>query len=372
MLEYIININFEDKINKDLILNLYKTKSSDINSIISSKIDNYDKISDFLAVYTDLDLNSISKSINNINEKFSNIIFPNTKLANDNLEQYINILSNFILTIHYMLKLKIMFHRKLQNYQQILLKNIINNNLDDALKDKIIELNSLSNSVLNQINLKEISFLNINDNKQRISNNCNTNGQLYFDLEDPTPKFFEFKKGSKEAFIKTKLSKENINKEIEEAKEFNNFKSTNKSSHSLISMSSILFINNNQKQKIPLKKSVSKNCRNQNAKKVPKKNHKIRKEIYEKKKIYSDKTLDNQQYKIFDTLEGLREKYIHIDENNIQNNDRKLNIKKMATINGNKELFIELLKFTNDLYQKKHIDENQKKILKQLIIKYIK
>ena len=39
--------------------------------------------------------------------------------------------------------------------------------------------------------------------------------------------------------------------------------------------------------------------------------------------------------------------------------------------NGNKDLFVELLKFTNKIYKDKYINENQKKHLKQLIINYM-
>ncbi len=39
--------------------------------------------------------------------------------------------------------------------------------------------------------------------------------------------------------------------------------------------------------------------------------------------------------------------------------------------NGNKDLFVELLKFTNKIYKDKYINENQKKQLKQLIINYM-
>ena len=104
---------------------------------------------------------------------------------------------------------------------------------------------------------------------------------------------------------------------------------------------------------------------------VPKKQYKIHQENYEKKKVFSDKTLEKEQYKLFNAFDDNKQKYNAEDEKNIEYNDRKSNIKKEVNNNGNKELFIELLKFANDLYQKKYIDENQKKFLKQLIIMYI-
>ena len=51
-----------------------------------------------------------------------------------------------------------------------------------------------------------------------------------------------------------------------------------------------------------------------------------------------------------------------INHNNNANNN---------TNNGNKELFVELLKFANEIYKENYINEKQKKNLKQLIINYI-
>lgn len=82
------------------------------------------------------------------------------------------------------------------------------------------------------------------------------------------------------------------------------------------------------------------------------------------------KTRNNQNFeKIFNDN---KYEYILDYEENVRKNGRKLTFNKEASNIGSKELFIELLKFANDLYQKKYIDEGQKKILKQLIIMYIK
>ena len=90
----------------------------------------------------------------------------------------------------------------------------------------------------------------------------------------------------------------------------------------------------------------------------------------------SDKTLkttNNQNFeKIFNDNKDYKYECIPDYEENIRKNGRKLTFNKEASNIGSKELFIELLKFANDLYQKKYIDESQKKILKQLIIMYIK
>ena len=85
------------------------------------------------------------------------------------------------------------------------------------------------------------------------------------------------------------------------------------------------------------------------------------------------KTRNNQNFeKIFNDNKDYKYEYIPDYEEKVRKNSRKLTFNKEASNIGSKELFIELLKFANDLYQKKYIDESQKKILKQLIIMYIK
>lgn len=244
MLEYINNLNFDDSMNKDIIMNLYKTNSSNINSIILSKIHCHNKISDFFSLYSDLDINSISKSINNINSKLSNILNPNSKFANDDLEQYISILTAFILTIHYTLKIKKIFQDTIKEFQQYLIKNMLNNNLGEPYKDKIIEYNCLSNTAFNH-NENGYPISNFIENKPKIFNHFDRNVKRFFDLESPTPKFFVFEKESRE-------KRKDSLKSPEEKKEneiIRVSRKPTKSSCSLISMSSIIVINKDQEEK---------------------------------------------------------------------------------------------------------------------------
>jgi hypothetical protein len=376
MLEYINNLNFDDSMNKDIIMNLYKTNSSNINSIILSKIHCHNKISDFFSLYSDLDINSISKSINNINSKLSNIFLPNSKFANDNLEQYISILTTFILTIHYILKIKKIFQDMIKEFQQYLIKNMLNNNLGEPYKDKIIEYNCLSNSAFNY-NTNDYPISNFIENKPKIFNHFDQNGKRFFDLESPTPKFFVFEKESKE------IRKDSL-KSPEEKKENEITRVTRKptkSSCSLISMSSIIVINKNQEvkeqeQDKPINRFGSrKKCKRMTLQKKNTKLNEDNNNITERK-VLSDKALktrNNQNFeKIFNDNKDYKYEYIPDYEEKVRKNSRKLTFNKEASNIGSKELFIELLKFANDLYQKKYIDESQKKILKQLIIMYIK
>lgn len=385
MLDYINNLNFEDSINTDEMFNLYKTKSSNINSLILSKFDCHSKLFDFFSKYTELDINSISKSIENINNQLSITLIPNSKFANDTLEQYINVLSTIILTIHYTNKIILIFSKKLKEFQQDLIKGMINNNLSDDYIDKIIEYNYLSNSTLKPISQNEICFSNFVGNKPKVFNHFGPNTQKYFNLEDPTPKFSAYQNEQKSPKKRNNnIIKEN-NKGYEKKKDEIKKQPSNranKSPSSLISMSSILVNNKKQEERNSFKKRRS--IKNQNIKKInqltpEKKNMKIKREVLTKgRKFFSDKILKNHKDihskdKKLKTLynENKDNKNNGSEEGEIQKNSCKVLYGKEINNSGNKELFVEFLKFTNDLYKEKYIDENQKKILKQLIIIYI-
>ncbi len=352
MLDYINNLNFEDSINKDEIFNLYKTKSPNINSIILSKLDCYTKISDFFSEYTSFDINSISKSIDNINIKLSTTLIPNSRFEDDNLEKYINILSTIILMIHYIQKIKFIFEKKVKVLQQSLIQGIINNNLEDDYKDKIIEYNFLSDSALNSEN--KTSFSNFIENKPKIFNHSNQNTERYFDIEDSTPRFNDL----------NNHNKSEKNKEYKKKKEDKNENSFNKtnvsSSSSLISMSSILVINKNDENKNKINK-MEQNLKNGIFDESENLSEKNEKEANYKK--------EKKLYNSFNDLEG--KNYIKIDEDMIKTNSSKSVEIKNMNHNKNKKLFVEFFKFANDLYKQKYIDETQKKYFKQLIIMYM-
>ena len=147
-------------------------------------------------------------------------------------------------------------------------------------------------------------------------------------------------------------------------------------------MSSILVINNEELEK-PMKKTKN---RKQNSRKSShftpeKKNFKLKKEKSIERKIVSDKILSknqllvdqNEEKNILYLINGNKgNKYIDSDEENIiQKDSCKTVLNKEINNIRNKELFVELLKFANDLFKEKLIDESQKKFLKQLIINYM-
>lgn len=361
MLDYIINLNLEKSINKDELLDLFITKSSDINSILLSKIEPHSKISDFFSQYTNLDLNSIYNSINIINNQFSN---TSSKHLDGELETYINILSTIILTIHYGHKLKMIFFNKIKELQQNLIEDILNNKVEDPYKDKILEYNSLSYSILGTISKDKICFSKLMNNKPKIFNHFDSKGQNYFNNnKEPTPKFFISDNEPKSPFNKDFNKKENENQIEEFKKETSQGKSSKNVSKSSLSMSSILVINQNHKGKKKSKKKES-------PKKIKRfyslENNKIKlkmKDINERK-IESNKILSDNQVK----KEGNKKStFFALTNKKSANSD----MYKEANNSGKKELFAELIKFANELYKDNYIDENQKIVLKQLIIKYI-
>lgn len=382
MLDYINNLNFEDSINTNEMFNLYKTKSSNINSLILSKINCHAKLSDFFSKYTDLDINSISKSIDNINNQLSITLIPNSKFINDTLEQYINVLSTIILTIHYNNKINLIFSKKIKEFQQDLIKGMINNNLAVEYIDKIIEYNYLSNSALKPISQNEICFSNFVQNKPKVFNHFNSNSQRCFNMEDTTPKFFGYQNDQKSPLNRNKIERNNkeSTKTNEEINKKTTFGEKNKSS-STISMSSIILVKNKKQEKrISFKKSGSKipNIKIVTKSTSEKKDIKIKGEAPSKeRKFMSDKILESQdshpRKEKYNTLNNKNKenKNKGIEEDVIPKNSCRTLYNKEISNNGNKYLFVEFLKLANDLYKEKYIDENQKKVLKQLIIIYM-
>ncbi len=346
MIECIKNLNLEGPMNKKDLFNLFKTKSTHINSMISSKIEIFSKISDFFIQLTNIDIYSISKSIDYLKKIFLNLSFPNSNDEKD-IDHYLKILSIYIITIHYNLKIKNILENKIKDFQQHFLEEIMNNKLKDEYKDKIIEFNSLSYSIFSTSLPIENSFSSF-----LYKTNINKDNYKYVHKkEDHTPKFCTLDIESKSQFNKNKENEKKDNK-IE-----NKTKMNNKSSYSLVSMSSILVNNKNQDQ---TKKNLHYSDKT-----------KIKKYGNEEKNNNKISTKDN----IFDN------KILHIKEKqNINKNNfikeklnRKQSLNTVCDLNniGNKELFIEFLKFANGIYKDKYIDENQKKLLKQLIIIYM-
>jgi hypothetical protein len=298
---------------------------------------------DFFNKYTSLDIRSISKSIENIHNLFLKIIIPKSIKENENLESYISILSTIILTIHYSLKIKTIVCKKVKEIQQGLIESILNNKFEDAYKDKIIEFNSLSNAALNGPLHGETTFSTFLINKPKIFNHFNSACPRQFSKEDPTPKFCVMDKEPKKAkyhksskIIETKRE----NEDNDNSKEENiSSKKTHKSSHSLISMSSILVMNN-----------CAENTAQKNKENPKRKNKRIKHNTISEKRnckhnlgdmivkqpILSDKLLENNITRR-KTSKTVIVKSIH---NNNNNNNGNNNNNNNGNNNGNNNIVL--------------------------------
>ena len=267
--------------------------------------------------------------------------------------------------MHYSLKIKTIMHKKLKEIQQRLIESILNNKFEDSYKDKIIEFNSMSSSVINGPFHSETNFSTFLINKPKIYNHYNSKLLRQFSKEDPTPTFCALEKKE------TKKSKFHNSSKIVETKRENidddnkSPKRSNKSSCSLISMSSILVNNcaeNNTQKKNENEQRSNKRIKHNTISEKKNNIHKMG-SIATKKPLLSEKFLEDNCITRRKTSKTVKVKSInHNSTNNIANNN---------TNNGNKELFVELLKFANEIYKENYINEKQKKNLKQLIINYI-
>lgn len=351
MIECIKNLNIEGPMNKENLFDILKTKSTHINSIILSKIEIFSKFSDFFTQFANVDINSISKSIDYLDNIFSNLSFPNSNDEKD-IDHYLKILSKYIIIIYYNLKIKNILETKLKDFHQHFLEELMNNKLKDEYKDKIIEFNSLSYSIFNT------SFLHTENSFSTFLNRTknNKNDKKYFNnkKEDPTPKFCVLDIEQKSQFNKNKKIENKCNKVVKKA---------NKSSCSLLSMSSILVNNKDQEQTI-------KNFYYSDKTKIKKYGN----EKNKVKKQYSYNKFSRKENNLVNKILNIKE-ISNYNKNQFINNkvNRKPSLNTVSDMNniGNKELFIEFLKFTNGIYKDKYIDENQKKLLKQLIIIYM-
>ena len=123
MLEHINNLKFEDYMNKDIFFDIFKTNSKTLNSNILVKIDKHEKISNFFSEYTKQDVNSISKTLHNLDIKLSKIIHQNDKTNIKELNNYIAALSKMILLFKFLIKVQKIVKDKLGNMHNYLLNN---------------------------------------------------------------------------------------------------------------------------------------------------------------------------------------------------------------------------------------------------------
>ena len=238
MLENINSLKFEDYMNKDIFFDIFKTNSKTLNSNILIKIDKHEKISNFFSEYTKQDVNSICKTLHNLDIKLSKIIHQNDKINIKELNNYISALSKMILLFKFLIKVQKIVKDKLGNIHNYLLNNFLYNESDDTYTQKFYQFNELFKSSFNTYGKdynynsffsKKLNNINI---FQSIPNNLEqlsldkVSQNNYFD-GDKTPKFInadfknyqDLKKNCKQEIIEkdNSIKKENINVSLDES-----------------------------------------------------------------------------------------------------------------------------------------------------------
>ena len=143
MLEHINNLKFEDYMNKDIFFDIFKTNSKTLNSNILVKINKHEKISNFFSEYTKQDVNSISKTLHNLDIKLSKIIHQNDKTNIKELNNYIAALSKMILLFKFLIKVQKIVKDKLSNMHNYLLNNFLYNESNDIYTQTFYQFNEL-------------------------------------------------------------------------------------------------------------------------------------------------------------------------------------------------------------------------------------
>jgi hypothetical protein len=390
MLEHINNLKFEDYMNKDIFFDIFKTNSKTLNSNILVKIDKHEKISNFFSEYTKQDVNSISKTLHNLDIKLSKIIHQNDKTNIKELNNYIAALSKMILLFKFLIKVQKIVKDKLGNMHNYLLNNFLYNESDDIYTQKFYQFNELFKSSFNtyekdysSLGTKKMNNINI---FQSIPKNLEqlSLGKIsqnnYFD-GDSTPKFIN-------ADLKNFQDlKKNYNQEVT-TKGINNIKENTNASldeseytkHSLcpsiFTLKKVDFgpLNRNNKacsntknnEKI-LNDDTKKEFNNIKTKTQThfSKSHSKRNSHYssssKRPKNFSNFTLEKSNYES-------NKNYKKFNSNNSQKRQKESCFKKLNKINASKDVFVELFVLANELYKNEEINDQEKIIFKQLII----
>ena len=401
MLEYFNDLDLEDNMNKVKIFDIFKTKSKKINSNILKKIEKHEKISNFFIEYTKIDINSISKTLHNLDIKLSKIINNNDNKINiTEIDNYISCLSKIILFCIYLIKIKKIISKKLDDIHQYLSNNFLLNVKDDIYTQKYYEFEDFFNSFFNN-NKKE-------RNSSQIINSQNCFNIFQPQKNDEKPSFgeilkknFLFEKQEKKGdstprFIKTGTkNNEELIENSEQKNESNNI--INNKENDIISFngSNCALIVSENTSFSPLQKlsidSVEKNHKNKSKdEKKEIKNHVVK----EKKLVNKNKSNNspinkgsrnvkrnslfsissknhlyfkyfNEKRKDFQSDKNLKKSY----NDNLHESNKEVFIKKLNKYQCSKDVFVELFVLANELYKNDEITDEEKIIFKQLIIK---
>ena len=389
MLEHINNLKFEDYMNKDIFFDIFKTNSKALNSNILIKIDKHEKISNFFSEYTKQDVNSINKTLHNLDIKLSKIIHQNDKTNIKELNNYIAALSKMILLFKLLIKVKKIVKDSLSNIHNYLLNNFLYNESDDIYTQKFYQFNELFKSSFNNYEKDFDSFCTKKMNNikifQAIPKNLEklTLGKIsqnnYFN-GDSTPTFINADLKNFQDFKKN-YNQETTTKDINNNKKENTSVSLDESEYtkhsicpSIFTLKKVDFGHSNKNDK------TSSNTKNNekiltdiknkeiNDIKIAKhfsNSHKKRNSHYssssKRPKNFSNFTLEKSNYES-------NKNYKKINSNNSQKRQKESCFKNLKKYHASKDVFVELFVLANELYKNEEINDQEKIIFKHLII----
>ena len=387
MLEHINNLKFEDYMNKDLFFDIFKTNSKTLNSNILIKIDKHEKISNFFSEYTKQDVNSISKTLHNLDIKLSKIIHQNDKTNIKELNNYIAALSKMILLFKFLIKVQKIVKDKLSNMHNYLLNNFLYNESDEIYTQKFYQFNELFKSSFNTYEKDYNSFCTKKLNNINIIQSIPKNleqlslGKLNQDNifdGDSTPKFInaelknyqDLKKNYNQAANTKDINKiENTNVSLDESEY-----TKHSICPSIFTLKKVDFgplnrndkISSNTKNNEKIINDVSKKEFNNIKTKIRiSKSHKKRNSHYSsssKRSInFTNFTLEKSNYES-------NKNYKKINSNNSQKRQKESCFKKLNKYHASKDVFVELFVLANELYKNEEINDQEKIVFKQLII----
>jgi hypothetical protein len=389
MLEHINNLKFEDYMNKDIFFDIFKTNSKTLNSNILIKIDKHEKISNFFSEYTKQDVNSISRTLHNLDIKLSKIIHQNDKTNIKELNNYIAALSKMILLFKFLIKVQNIVKDKLSNIHNYLLNNFLYNECDDIYTQKFYQFNELFKSSFNTYEKDYNSFCTKKMNNIEIFKSIPKNleqlslGKIsqnnYFD-GDITPKFINADLKNYQDLVKN-YNQDNITKDISKKKENNNA-SLDESEYTKHSICPSIFtlkkvdfrpLNKNEKASSHIKNNeeILNDIPKKEFNNIKIKNH-FSKSHIKRNSHYSSSSKRPKKFANF-ILENksnceTNKNYKKINSNNSQKRQKDSCFKKLNKYHASKDVFVELFVLANELYKNEEINDQEKIIFKQLII----
>ena len=389
MLEHINNLKFEDYMNKDIFFDIFKTNSKALNSNILIKIDKHEKISNFFSEYTKQDVNSINKTLHNLDIKLSKIIHQNDKTNIKELNNYIAALSKMILLFKFLIKVQKIVKDRLSNIHNYLLNNFLYNESDDIYTQKFYQFNELFKSSFNIYEKDFNSFCTKKMNNIKIFQTIPKNlenltlGKIshnnYFD-GDSTPKFVNADLKNFQD-LKKNNNQETTTKDINNKKE-NTSVSLDESEYTKHSMCPSIFTlkkvdfepsNKNDKTSSIIKNNekILNDVKKKEINDIKITNH-FSKSHKKRNSHYSSSSKRPQHFANF-TLENKsnydsNKNYKKFNSNNSQKRQKESCLKNLKKYHASKDVFVELFVLANELYKNEEINDQEKIVFKQLII----